>query len=491
MHSVSLILLSKPGIMVVHLSVLSPQLYHTTHLPFLKLYTPELSFDAMDTMSPVDSQGLQEEPSHSYLGDNQSSQHLSFMAYHGGGNNHDHTPFSYASKSSYGQSIGQGHSETPMDNYQMLYSAPHSRSGSYLGDELNYDCRPNIQGLHAVVAQLMANVKHLSEVKAVEQIIGELQERSKQKLTTSRTNLNHHTVLKSIIQLLYFQLCRIKCDGTKANHIAALVAVKPLKNRQPFELSTKGLQIWHPDWLGKVDDVLNAKFIKEVADHVFNNEKSQRENTQLKTIPDKSFNLAMITDCIKIYFQTIHKRTKELHSDQGTCKVKVALQYETESGNQGTVALILMGFRSDILTCEDNKVSEDTLQQRKNAEVGHHAWRSIDYIAFLHWLSLHAMKQQQHTIKEPAVGQEPQHKWCRTTKKQHKQVFDVALKYLNHDKPLTKGVIFKAMVNEGWYDQHPDTVVHEGINWLKGFYSHINQSKLFKVDTMYLKELDT
>ncbi|KAL4067322.1 hypothetical protein V8B97DRAFT_2025152 [Scleroderma yunnanense] len=352
----------------------------------------------------------------------------------------------------------------------MLYSAPCSRSGSYLGDELNYNHRPNIQGLHAVVAQLTANVKHLSEVKdsmqeqlsTVEQIIGELQERGEQKLTTSRMNSNHHAVLKSIIQPLYFQLCGIKCDGTKANHIAALVAVKPLKNRQSFELSTKGLQIWHPNWLGKVDDVLNAKFIKEVMDHVFNNE----------------------------------KRAKELHSDQGTCKARTGLS--TSPMCHSAAALILMDFGSDILTCEDNEVSKDTLQQRKDAEVGQsankvvgHAWRSIDYVAFLHWLSLHAMKQQQHTIEEPAVDQEPQCKQHRTTKKQHKQVFNIAPKYLNRDKPSTKGVIFKAMVNKGWYDQHPDTVVHEGIDWLKGFYSHINQSELFEVDTTYLKELDT
>ncbi|KAL4061782.1 hypothetical protein V8B97DRAFT_1855435, partial [Scleroderma yunnanense] len=189
----------------------------------------------VDATSPVDSQGLQEEPSHSYLGGNQSSQHLSFMAYHESGNDCDHTLFSYAGKSSRGQSIGRGRSETPMDDYQILYSALRSRSGSYLGDELSYDHGPNIQGLHAVVAQLTANVKHLSEVKgnmqeqlssiteenralvarleAVEQIVGELQERGEQKLTTSRTNSNHHAVLKSIIQPLYFQLCGIECDG--------------------------------------------------------------------------------------------------------------------------------------------------------------------------------------------------------------------------------------------------------------------------------------
>ncbi|KAL4069607.1 hypothetical protein V8B97DRAFT_1918124 [Scleroderma yunnanense] len=97
-----------------------------------------------------------------------------------------------------------------------------------------------------------------------------------------------------------------------------------------------------------------------------------------------------------------------------------------------------------------------------------------------------AMTQQQHTTEELSVDQEPQHKWHRTTKKQHKRVFNIALKHLNHDKLSTNGMIFKVMVNKGWYDQHPDTVIHEGINWLKGFYSYINQSELFKANTMYL-----
>jgi len=44
-------------------------------------------------------------------------------------------------------------------------------------------------------------------------------------------------------------------------------------NKQPFKLSSEEAHIWHPDWCGKVDDDVNAKFIKEVAKCAYNNEK--------------------------------------------------------------------------------------------------------------------------------------------------------------------------------------------------------------------------
>ncbi|KAI6043721.1 hypothetical protein EDC04DRAFT_2890648 [Pisolithus marmoratus] len=86
-------------------------------------------------------------------------------------------------------------------------------------------------------------------------------------------SVNNHVILKLIIQLLFSQLCGIDCDASKKNCIAALVAVKPLNNQQPFKLSSKATQIWHLNWLGKVDDNLNVKFLKEVADCMYNNEK--------------------------------------------------------------------------------------------------------------------------------------------------------------------------------------------------------------------------
>ncbi|KAL4071113.1 hypothetical protein V8B97DRAFT_2024020 [Scleroderma yunnanense] len=385
------------------------------------VFRPDFSFDAMDPTSPVDSQGPQEEPSYPYLGGHQSSEHIGSTTYHGSSSGHENTPFSYTSK----------------------YSWSCSQSGSYLGDQLSYDCEPNAQGLNVVIVQLTANIKHLSQ----------------QKQTPSRTNSNYHAVLKSIIQPLFSQFCGVNYEGT---------------------------WIWHPDWLSKVNDEINVKFIKELAKCAFNNEKvsytAQREQTQLKSIPDKSFSMTIIIDCIKTYFQLIHKRAKDLNSDQGACKIKVAaawckavLLYEQESGNQGVAALILTNLGSNILTCNDDKVRQST-----NKVIGH-AWQSIDYVTFLHWLSLHAMKQQQDVNDEPdlrQVAQEPQHKQCRTTKKLHKCVFDISPKHLSCYPPQAKATVFKAMVDDRWYDKHPDMVVHEGINWLKGFYSHINTEDL-------------
>ncbi|KAI6138408.1 hypothetical protein BKA82DRAFT_4366530 [Pisolithus tinctorius] len=482
------------------------------------LLSPEFSFDMMEPTGAVDSQGSQDEVSYPHRG-NQSSQHLSFTPYHGGVNGHDETSFSYAGRPSHSQSNGRGHSEMPMEDYQTLYSASRSRTGSYQGDQLS---------LHATVAQLTAHVKHLSEAKTsmeeqltsireateslvscletVEQMLGELQEKcvDQQKHTSSRTNSNDHSVLKSIIQPLFSHMCGIECEGTKRNRVAALAAIKPLKNDEPFILTSDSTRLWCPNWLGNVDDKLNDMFIKEVAERVFNNEKSQREQLQLKTIPDKSFDLQIMKDCAKTYFRTIHKRVKEEMSDQGACRTKerlgqnrqrarrvtvatarrkAASQYEAETGHQGAEALILTDLGKDA-----------EVGQSANRVVGH-AWRSVDYVAFLRYLSLRAMKQRQDVIEDPNAStsnmdQEPQRKRRKTTKKVHKRVFDVAPKHSSHGPPPAKAMVFRAMVDERWLDEHPGMVVHEGISWLKGFYSRVNQEELFKADATYLKELD-
>ncbi|KAI6151161.1 hypothetical protein BKA82DRAFT_95904, partial [Pisolithus tinctorius] len=149
--------------------------------------------------------------------------------------------------------------------------------------------------LHATVAQLTAHVKHLSKantsmeeqltsireatesliscLETVKQMLRELQEKcvDQQKHTSLRTNSNDHSVLKSIIQLLFSHMCGIECEGTKRNRITALAAIKPLENDEPFISTSDSTCLWHPNWLSNIDDKLNDMFIKEVAKHVFNN----------------------------------------------------------------------------------------------------------------------------------------------------------------------------------------------------------------------------
>jgi len=62
---------------------------------------------------------------------------------------------------------------------------------------------------------------------------------------------------------------------------------------------------------------------------------------------------------------------------------KAASQYQNQTGNKGAEALIKSDLGSEILTCKEE--SDDTCQQRKDAEVGKdakkvvgHAWQSID-----------------------------------------------------------------------------------------------------------------
>ncbi|KIO00296.1 hypothetical protein M404DRAFT_29675 [Pisolithus tinctorius Marx 270] len=299
-----------------------------------------------------------------------------------------------------------------------------------------------------MVAQLTANLKCLSEANTnledkltnireenksivsrlndVEEVLAELQSKVIGHKGATKTCSNNHVALKSILQPLFCQLCRIDCDGKKQNRVAALTTIRPLDNKQAVKETNEGVQIWHPHWLGNVDDEVNARFIREVTECAFNNEKSQREQTKMNSIPDTSFTLPIILEA------------KELHSDQGTRKfearlehsrqrarrITAALQYEKETGNKGAEALIDTDLGSDIITCNEN------------------------------------------------------------------EVFDIAPKHMNRGPPLSKTTIFKPMVDERWYKENADMPVIEGIDWLKGFYSHLNEGDLFEADAIYLKELD-
>jgi hypothetical protein len=49
---------------------------------------------------------------------------------------------------------------------------------------------------------------------------------------------------------------------------------KPLGNREPHEMVSTRI-VWHPNWLGNVNDDVNALYIKEIVNLVWENEKVQ------------------------------------------------------------------------------------------------------------------------------------------------------------------------------------------------------------------------
>lgn len=43
----------------------------------------------------------------------------------------------------------------------------------------------------------------------------------------------------------------------KNERVLALGTIKPLPNGEPFEVTDDNKRVWHPNWLGKVDDAVN------------------------------------------------------------------------------------------------------------------------------------------------------------------------------------------------------------------------------------------
>ena len=96
----------------------------------------------------------------------------------------------------------------------------------------------------------------------------------------------------------------------------------------------------------------------------------------------------------------------------------------------------------------------------------------------------------QDELNEPVKDQEHPPKRRRTTRKHHKQVFDLAPKYLKNMPPQKP--VMKAMVDEVWRQKHPEMEFIEltGIDWLAGFYSRVKKEELYDADVDYLRELD-
>ncbi|KAG2031488.1 hypothetical protein BDR03DRAFT_875817 [Suillus americanus] len=116
---------------------------------------------------------------------------------------------------------------------------------------------------------------------------------------------------------MFCDLCGIESSMGRNKRTEALIKVKPLENGHAYEMhqgeegdkqgEEGGGKTWHPNWLGHVDKVVNAMFIKEIIDRVYNNEKCRRESPNLKgEVPDEDFNMQVIIQCTKDYFCNIY-----------------------------------------------------------------------------------------------------------------------------------------------------------------------------------------
>lgn len=66
-------------------------------------------------------------------------------------------------------------------------------------------------------------------------------------------------------------MCGVEESGSKGKRTGDLCGVAPLETGAPFE-AVEDKEIWHPVWNGKIDDVVNAQFIKAATDRIWENE---------------------------------------------------------------------------------------------------------------------------------------------------------------------------------------------------------------------------
>jgi hypothetical protein len=66
-------------------------------------------------------------------------------------------------------------------------------------------------------------------------------------------------------------MCGVEETRNKGKRTNDLCGVAPLKTGVLFEI-IKGREVWHLVWKGKIDDGVNAQFIKAAIDRIWQNE---------------------------------------------------------------------------------------------------------------------------------------------------------------------------------------------------------------------------
>ncbi|KAG0700532.1 hypothetical protein DFH29DRAFT_807494 [Suillus ampliporus] len=372
---------------------------------------------------------------------------------------------------------------------------------------------------------LTAQVQSLQdEMKGLKGEIAQLKEEHElgkatgNKKATARNILNDHPKLKMIIHPMFPDLCNISRSLSKSARAKLLNNVKPLESGKAYqEVDMKN--IWYPDWKGNVDDEVNAVFIQEVVDRVWDNEKSTQrlhEDPNSKSeILDADYDRQLITDCMKAYFRNIHKQFLEHHDDDKARKAmerknqgqrrshcqtvsatktrrEAAEAFGKESGHPGVLAMIDTDFASDVLSYgSDTDLTEDTLKRRRDADVGKGAFMVEGYVAFARWLSFKKSKvnkgPDEHNEEAPAPK-------CRKVveKKVIKSTFDLAPNKMHSEPPVSakKTIPFRSMVSEKWLKKNPGIALLDGGEWLSGFYGRLKEGDIHKDDAKFLRKLN-
>ncbi|KAG2158618.1 uncharacterized protein EDB93DRAFT_1245845 [Suillus bovinus] len=334
-----------------------------------------------------------------------------------------------------------------------------------------------------------------------------LTEKLAQKKAASKHVSNEHPALKP----MFADLCGIESSLGRNKQADTLTRVKPLKSGEAYKVGEDDqvLRTWYPNWISHVDNKICHK------------------NPALKNdIPDEDFDKDTITLCTKDYFRNVHKQAvtqidpskierancKKTSGSQRGRRVtatrnrrEAAIAFEKETGNVGTVALIDTDYTSDILTCGD--LSDDGKNRRMMSGAENSAkmavglqWHSVDYVAFLRFLTLQHLKG--YDTDEPKLATSAS--TSRPTKHRKtmegstrmniyvKKTFDTSPSQMDEDTPSSakNNLPFKNMVAKHWRQKHPEMKILDGALWLEGFWAALQQDEVIKEDYTYLQELE-
>ncbi|KAI6034932.1 hypothetical protein F5J12DRAFT_778549 [Pisolithus orientalis] len=119
-----------------------------------------------------------------------------------------------------------------------------------------------------------------SELRALSETVGQ-QSVTIEKLTT------HLQTVEEEVAILHAWMETQQDDRLESSR--GRRAMKPLDTCEPFEQIDQKTCVWHPNFLGQVDDAQNAKFIQEVAQCIWDDETTWHQQTGKGKLPDSDY----------------------------------------------------------------------------------------------------------------------------------------------------------------------------------------------------------
>ncbi|KAG2125158.1 hypothetical protein DEU56DRAFT_743985, partial [Suillus clintonianus] len=269
----------------------------------------------------------------------------------------------------------------------------------------------------------------------------------------------------------------------------------------------------------KIDDKVNALYIAEVIQRVWDNETKKPE------MLDEDYTRSVITTIAKSYWRNLSQQVSSHLSPEKTEKLtnkqinsrrrgrrqtaanhrhEAVPEFERSYEHQGSVALIDTDYGSDILSYDEAKLSTDTKDRRKDQGQGKTScrvvgleWQSIDYVAFLRMLDeIHRCgggANTQDRSTEPSAKRHKLAKGRGKGKETLKMTFDAHPSDMSHRLPKSgkSTALLNTMVDAVWLERHKEEVkVVEGAEWPKEFRKNEREEDLALEDKKYLAELE-